>query len=541
MRTSSLFVLRRETRVATKHEQDLQLHMQFPPVQFLLWDEADRLVRACSPKYEALLWFTLTRVYRDFRHAETLMAEAAALGTTRVSDFDSSKGLLDGDLDQMIRCRFVTQNDMKPEDVRFPIVVFSVVEEREPLDRRRMIGWTVSTNSCERARYEATLGTAAIPFASAASSRTAARFSYAAHADFKKFFQQFELLAPQAFCFVYKGKVYQLASVPTGAVGPPIFAEILTRAITAFAIRYECAGNVVMVDTMIDNVRFYSDCFDTLQRVWKRFVDCCAALHITIGECMPPSKLAPYKFMGIGFDHVAHDVSLSEKTKQKLHDAHRFLEICRQEPAAIADIASAFGITFTAAQTLGEPMHRHYFVFKFMKRIAHFGAVAGTYSATHLVWSSVITPWQNWIVSMLSCPKTTVTVPGADLCIVYSDASDKGWGIVIFWPDGTVTSHGEKWTGAHRDLHINQKELKAALFAILRVSREAVRRDIPALKVALNIDNTTTIGWLRRQRADHLDTNTTIGKALTAPRVIVESITYCRSEHNLADAPSRAP
>ena len=59
---------------------------------------------------------------------------------------------------------------------------------------------------------------------------------YAAHIDLTKFFQQFVLRAKHRFYFAHKGKVYALTTIPTGAVSPPIMAQILRRACVTLAI-----------------------------------------------------------------------------------------------------------------------------------------------------------------------------------------------------------------------------------------------------------------------------------------------------------------
>ena len=540
----SYFLMRRETTVASQTDEDLPLHLQYPPVEFLDWCEADKLVSMCSPPHEVITWNTLTSTYRDASVAQQFVNRSSALGCQPLPQWQSTTNLLRGDFEQMLRCKFVIPLQARPEEVLFPIKLFSVIEERSSGLRRRLIGWPLSTNDFERAIYEEAVAPLSVPFATAASARTAAVRKYAAQADFKKYFQQFELVAKSAFCFVHRHQVFTLASVPTGAVGPPVFAEILTRAVTAFAIRKCNAGTVVHADTMIDNVRFSSDDYDALVSVWQAFIDCCKTVGITIGDSMSPTLvMQPYTFMGISFDHANHTVSLTEKTKRKLVAARDFVFSARNQNVLVSDIASAFGITLTAAQTLNTALHDHYFVFKFIKRIAKYAAAAPNYDvAMHKIWNSVIEPWSDWISAMLASPEAVVRhldTAAATSCVAYSDASDSGWGMIIYWPDGSVTSHGQPWSQLDRSLHINRKELKAAMFVIERVSQEATRRGIPELRIALNIDNTTAIAWLTRGHADAREVNTMLGRIASLPHVAVQSITYCRSEDNPADAPSR--
>jgi hypothetical protein len=59
--------------------------------------------------------------------------------------------------------------------------------------------------------------------------------------------------------FMLDDVMLQLTTVPTGAVGPPLFAEVLTRAVCAKAVRMAHAQDCVLFDTMIDNGRFVSN------------------------------------------------------------------------------------------------------------------------------------------------------------------------------------------------------------------------------------------------------------------------------------------
>lgn len=521
-------------------DASLPLHIQFPPVPFLDWHAATDLVARCAPDHEVAAWHRLSSIYRDENAAKAFMdAVKADENTVPVRAAHSTSSLLQGDLDLMTQCEFAFRTTMDPNTVPLPIKLFSVIEERPkpPTERRRLIGWTKSSNPLERRIYEEVISPLAVPFASAASTRKAATFRFAAQADFKKYFQQFELIAWRSFCFIHDDVVYRLASIPTGAVSPPVIAEILTRAVAAWAIRSTGSALVVFADTMIDNVRFYGDSLEALQVVWNEFIAICAKINITIGDQMEPTaNTPPYVFMGVEFNHHAHTVALTPKTLAKLEQAKSFLESCLSSDALVRDVASAFGITLTAAQTLNTPLHDKYLIFKFIKRLARSLTQDGYSSQRCQVWKSIIQPWCSWLQFMIGHPSASVRNVDAQSCVTYSDASNEGWGFIIFWPDGHVTSQGARWSSDHRQLHINVKELKAAKFALLRVSEAAVR-----LRIDMKIDNTTTISWLKKRRADNLSANADVGQTLAAPNVEISSVTYCRSEDNLADKLSRQP
>jgi hypothetical protein len=72
--------------------------------------------------------------------------------------------------------------------------------------------------------------------------------------DFKKFYQQFELLVKQFFAFVVGNIVHILATIPTGAASPPLFANALRRTLLAISVRAGGVQDRVEFDCCIDSV-----------------------------------------------------------------------------------------------------------------------------------------------------------------------------------------------------------------------------------------------------------------------------------------------
>ena len=121
-------------------------------------------------------------------------------------------------------------------------------------------------------------------------------------------------------------------------------------------------------------------------------------------------------------------------------------------------------------------------------------------------------------------------IPRATDMDVYTDASDKGWGIVI---DDTTWSG--QWSSKHRDLHINHKELLTVLFALkLPVCRGRM----------LNIvsDNMTTLTYINHfggtRSAALMQMVTQLWKHCLQTGTRLRT-TYMPSAFNPADAPSQ--
>ena len=135
---------------------------------------------------------------------------------------------------------------------------FSVLELLK--GRRRVIAWPRATNAAERRILDMFKHLhCVVPFPKAATLRRRVLWRYAAHIDLTQFFQQSVLEAKHRFYFAHKGKVDALTTIPTGAVSPPIMAQILLRACVTLAIRRANVTDRVVFDTMIDNARLCSN------------------------------------------------------------------------------------------------------------------------------------------------------------------------------------------------------------------------------------------------------------------------------------------
>lgn len=122
---------------------------------------------------------------------------------------------------------------------------------------------------------------------------------------------------------------------------------------------------------------------------------------------------------------------------------------------------------------------------------------------------------------------------------LFSDASDYGWGTVIF--DGPRTHvFAGRWSEAEARLSINVRELLA-----LKISIAQIGRVNSALSLHFLLDNTTAMAWAsRRVKPPRSCIANSIAQELKARlrdnNVEVESIGYwIESARNPADASSR--
>jgi hypothetical protein len=118
---------------------------------------------------------------------------------------------------------------------------------------------------------------------------------------------------------------------------------------------------------------------------------------------------------------------------------------------------------------------------------------------------------------------------------VYTDASEDGYGIVIFGL-GDTRVVGGKWTEAEKTRHINILELATVRIA-LRFLRQAT--DEPELIIDWYIDNTTAIAVIENGRSRTFALNEIVNEIQQHTWARTRKVQYVESERNLADAPSR--
>jgi hypothetical protein len=187
--------------------------------------------------------------------------------------------------------------------------VFSVLEKENT--RRRVIGWPRRWNKVERRIYDDIAARhGRVLFASATTVRDRVVFPFARSLDIKKYFQCFFMPRAVAafFAFPVADAFLVPATVPTGAVGPPLFSQVLAVSAALAAVRLSGSSQSVVSDVMIDNIRLCASDHDALLRTWFTLLDTLGRLGITVGDTVTHDD---YAFLGMRFFHAA---SASERS-----------------------------------------------------------------------------------------------------------------------------------------------------------------------------------------------------------------------------------
>jgi hypothetical protein len=165
--------------------------------------------------------------------------------------------------------------------------------------------------------------------------------------DFMAFFHQFPI---EPTCGVYFAirigdRFYAPTTIPTGAMQPPLFAQLLMNAICVALANSGCkAGG------FIDNIRLTSNSMEKLDSTTGVMMHLLRRLKITLNEGCETSPR--YTYLGVTYDHERSTVSVSDKTIEKLRLA---APTSRQVSATRSAILSLFGRCVWASTVLGVP------------------------------------------------------------------------------------------------------------------------------------------------------------------------------------------
>lgn len=377
--------------------------------------------------------------------------------------------------------------------------------------------------------------------------------------DFASFYHQFELPVEvrKFFCFRHKGRIFRLTTIPTGMRQCPVLAHSLTASLTATALSgsslrrqqndihaQENFSSCVKAAAYIDNVAFAGEEHETAL-VERRLREMCEWIGITLNdqvssgtkqlELNSPSEslsvspfLSSHDFLGIRFNHSTHTVSLSGKTQRKLEDITALWE---NDQLSIRDVLRTAGLLVWACRILAINLGRLYYVFKFLRRRKQLALDDNAY-----VWQSLRACVKQLCKNILhkGLEGRDVKHPQETDCyVVFSDASESGYGVVGIPPDG------RPWILAGR---FNHREYIGILEA--RAAQKAVQAlpyaPVPT-RLILYIDNTSLAYGIEKGISRNFLMNVivmAVREEAQRKNWILE-VRWIPSEFNLADIPSR--
>ena len=281
--------------------------------------------------------------------------------------------------------------------------------------------------------------------------------------------------------------------MPMGHRCAPEIMHKLTAAIACDSAVYKptlgsCIGSV---DIYIDGIRFAGTREECIKFV--KFVDGrCAQVGGLFKETgSDPSK--EYVFNGVLYNHETHKVSLGPKVLQKIsRDRYRNITFSQLE--------TAVGRLLYAAAVLGHIIPEYHFPLKIVRRrinelnrnpkLAEYPVPLPT--ATR----SILADWRNIILrnEPIAPPPHPDVVPHRHS--LYTDASAKGWGAVLYRDDGQVIIVGDSWEPEFK-YEVNHAEAMAVRLAFEKLGHHFQKGTC----VDLFIDNTSCKAALNRKVA----------------------------------------
>lgn len=282
----------------------------------------------------------------------------------------------------------------------------------------------------------------------------------------------------QYLCFRFKDKTYQFNVMPFGLCSAPLVFTKIMRPVLA-ELRKQGLMSVNYLDDFLIIAKSHDSCLDNI-RITKHTLE---SLGFVINEeksVLIPSSTC--KFLGFILDSLNMTINLPEDKIQIIKQYIK--QLLRPRPYTIRFLAQALGTLASVCPAVkyGTLYTKQLERFKFLSLLQNkddYEALVSTPQScsADLIW------WLNKIDNSHNpIRQNNFTIE------IFSDASNDGWGACC----GINRANGI-WTEEEKRLHINTKELKAALFGL-----KCFAKDLTNKEILLRIDNTTAIAYINR-------------------------------------------
>ena len=294
--------------------------------------------------------------------------------------------------------------------------------------------------------------------------------------------------------FRYSGKLYQYNVLPFGlSVAPLVFTKVM-RPIMA-KLRGEGHLSVIY----LDDIWVAGADFDSCQANVKATVEFLTELGFIINtERSVQTPQTSVRYLGFIFDSALMSISLPTDKREKLINmCHHTLSMKCFSVQYLAEFlghlvsacpAVPFGLLYTRQlETL---------------KIAKLQSTGDDWNAKLMLTDEARHDIQWWLENI---PKAFAPIRDDSFDLeIFTDASQSGYGIIF----GKTTTRGF-WSSSEKVLHINHRELMAALYA-LKCFTDVVQDR----KILFRIDNMTAVAFINRFGGTRSDTMLGIAKEI---------------------------
>jgi hypothetical protein len=519
----------------TKAAIDSPLPIHRKSVKTLSWEQADITVKRFDPS-NFLIWKDLTRPFRD----PTFWVGYECDPSKRMCELQRN------DISDLVKDGLLQQ--VPTASVKQYATSFSVLEEAKA--RRRWILWPSDFNMRARRWRSLSKFEGKIKFPSTAQLKEQVKHAEATCWDYSAFFHQFQMHPECAiyFALLTEFGTFIPTTVPTGAMNPPLFAQILMAAICN-EIMSTCTDLSVL--GFIDNIRIAGATRTRVNEGSEVMKEILSRLGITLNADFDISP--EYTFLGMRFNHHKREISVGAKTVSKLTAMRNSLH--GKDPTTRSDILAMFGTCVWASTVLAIPRAEMYYIYKFVRR-----RTAGWMEEVTPIWPSIIPIWLRWLERLIqNTPVHWSDHLDERMFTLVTDSSSSGWGGCCFkgtgeeperivgarWEESDITNFAQRtktrigeafgaWGVADKH-HINYKELCS------------VRRSIQNLQISnccmdAWVDSTSTQGMLRKMDSPVYLYNRELLRLdalLRSKGIFLRSVGYVNTKYNPADGLSR--
>ena len=283
-------------------------------------------------------------------------------------------------------------------------------------------------------------------------------------------------------------------------------------------------------DVYIDNFFCSTNTLEEAQRQVILFTQTACRYNITLNEIIGPTSLAEgVTHRGVEFSASREgfvQAKVSKKTIAKLQKARSLLG---DDSLTFLEAQQIFGLSQYASRIHGTPLFTYYHVFKFMRRRGrlHSAGLRSQDEPTRL-WPAITPLWDQWLSTLINGYRPTDCID-SPLYHIVSDASNVGYGAIIFPPSGPPVAFSGTWPAPYDKKHINEKELLALVLAAKETPQGS--------HLSIRVDNTTAMQCVIRTRSRSFELNRLVRFLLSDYKV--KEITYIPSAANIADGLSR--
>ena len=327
------------------------------------------------------------------------------------------------------------------------------------------------------------------------------------------------------------GVLYEMRVLPMGHRCAPELMHTVTATIAGMKGYCKSTFSQGALDIYVDGVRFAGTDQQACQ--YKKWVDDRAQ---ETGARFKDSGLLPmkeYVFNGVRYDHRVHKVNLGPKVVAKL-EKDQFTR------TTFLELEATVGRLLYCSSVVGIIIPKYYFALKICQRrinlLNRMPEMAEEVVDLPNKIRDMLRQWRNELVRNIPVeplPHPEIAPREHNL---YTDASAKGWGGILYLDSGEVIIVGGQWKSSWQ-YEVNRAEATAVRLSLQKLERHFTRGTC----LQLWVDNTSCQAALNRKISKSGGISNQLGKVLqwAKDRGVCIKADYVSTKDNPADPVSR--